>query len=80
MRPSLVTNLAAQRVPDTSARPDWTRTAGSSSSSAPCLSTVNPGLGLEHSGGVGTDGGEEKRHRARASATGVVTPGASEDM
>src|SRR5713226_343365 len=37
MGPSLVTNLAAQRARDTSAPPDWTRTAALSSSSNPCL-------------------------------------------
>jgi hypothetical protein len=37
MRRSLATNLAGQRARDTSAPPDWTRTAASSSSSNPCL-------------------------------------------
>ena len=37
MLPSLATNLAVQRARDTSARPDWTRTAASSSSSNPAF-------------------------------------------
>ena len=37
MRPSLATNLAAQRARDTSARPDWTRMAASSSSNNPTV-------------------------------------------
>jgi len=36
-RPSLPTNLAAHRAHDTSARPDWTLTVASSSSSNPAL-------------------------------------------
>ncbi len=59
MGPSLATNLAAQRAPDTSAPPDWTRTAGSSSSSNPSIPRADPGLRPERSGAAGTDRGQE---------------------
>jgi hypothetical protein len=59
MGPSLATNLAAQRAPDTSVPPDWTRTAGSSSSSNPSIPRADPRLRPERSGAAGTDGGQE---------------------
>jgi hypothetical protein len=59
MGPSLATNLAAQRARDTSAPLDWTRTAGSSSSSNPSIPRADPGLRPERSGAAGTDGGQE---------------------